>query len=121
MFSSCNSLEMPQFKSIDNIEISTIKDSITINSSIKLFNPNWHRLTVNNLEYFIMLDSILIGEGTTSDSFFIYGNDSLELETSFHLAKLPIEQMISLNDSSEIRLVCSTLLPIIKKRFYISF
>jgi len=118
MATSCNTLEMPIFKSLDNIQVSSLQDSVTIQSAVTIYNPNWHRLSVNELEYFVMLDSVKIGEGKTSESFSIDGKDSLELITSFNFSKMHSEQIISIHDSSLIKVVCSTLIPIIKKKFY---
>ena len=60
---------MPIFKNLENIQISSIQDSITIQSTLTIYNPNWHRLSVNELKYFVILDSIKIGEGKLQSLF----------------------------------------------------
>ena len=118
MATSCNTLEMPIFKSLDNIQVSSLQDSVTIQSTVTIYNPNWHKLSVNDLDYFVILDSVKIGEGKTSESFSINGKDSIDLITSFNFSTIHSEQIISINDSSQIKVVCSTLIPIIKEKFY---
>ena len=115
---SCNTLEMPIFKNLENIQISSIQDGVTIQSTLTIYNPNWHRLSLNELKYFVILDSIKNWRRKTSESFLINGKDSIDLITSFNFSKMHSEQIISINDSSQIKVVCSTLIPIIKKRFY---
>lgn len=119
---SCSVIETPKIVSINNIEI--IKedtDSIFVNTKINVYNPNSFSLSTKNIFYNLYLDSVFIGKGNVVNGLMLNKNNNSYINSILTINKNKLKSFSNLKDSVMLKILGSTNISFIPKKFYFDF
>ena len=115
----CTSIENPKLIGIESFEIVKNKsDQLTMNSDVRIYNPNRFSISSDNVSFNLFLDSLYLGKGSLSDDLTLTKKDTSLISSSIILNKRHLYSLINLKDSVSLKIIGSTEIPIISRTHY---
>ena len=118
----CNDIiQKPEIISFKNPKITDLdNEKFSLEADLNIYNPNWFELSAQDLEYYIYLDSLLIGRGNIDGKLVLENEDTTSINNSSIINKNAISELIKINKTAPLNLVGSFLVPFINYRYYYS-
>lgn len=119
---SCSPISSPEIMSIENIKINDQNsEKFFLRSSIEIFNPNKFTISSKDVSYNLYLDSIYIGNGLFKDGLVLEKKKKSLVQTSLTINKEVLKSITGIKDSVSLKILGSTSLPLIPKKYYFDF
>ena len=118
----CNDIiQKPEIISFKNPKITDLdNEKFSLEADLNIYNPNWFDLSAQDLDYYIYLDSLLIGRGNIDGKLVLENEDTTSINNSSIINKNAISELIKINNKTSLNLVGSFIVPFINYRYYYS-
>mgnify|MGYP001163526234 CR=1 FL=1 len=119
---SCSAIKSPKIISISNVEIiKEDSESLFINSQINVYNPNSFSVSTKNVSFNLYLDSVFIGKGDVVNGLILNKKNNSYINSTLIINKNKFKSLSSLKDSIALKILGSTNISFIPKKFYFDF
>jgi len=116
---ACSSIKNPDIISIEKVELIENADTdIIISAEIKLYNPNWVKLSGNDVSLSIFIDTSYIGVAEIIDDIVIAKHDTSNVSFILKIQKDCLSSDLNIKDSINVHILGSTNMPYTGKKFY---
>ena len=119
---SCSGIESPKIISINEVEIiKEDSESFFINSKINVYNPNSFSVSPKNISFNLYIDSVYIGRGDVGNGLILNKKNNSFINSTIIINKNKLESFSILKDSFALKILGSTNISFIPKKFYFDF
>jgi LEA14-like dessication related protein len=118
---ACSVIKEPKLISIDKMEIKSVDDSeneISINSEIKIYNPNWINLNSKDINFNVFIDTICVGKANLIEDLKLKNRDTSNVKICLKLKRTFLESKLIFNDSISFKIKGSAKISFLPKRYY---
>lgn len=121
---ACSVTKEPKLISIDKLEIKSVDDSqneISVNSQMKIYNPNWINLNSKDVDFKVFIDTIYVGKANLIEDLNLKKRDTSNVKICLKLKNTFLESKLILNDSIPFRIEGSAKISYLPKRYHFNF
>tara|TARA_B110000879_G_scaffold143654_1_gene186693 strand:+ start:1117 stop:1989 length:873 start_codon:yes stop_codon:yes gene_type:complete len=119
---SCSSFETPKIISVGDVQITKEdSESLFIDSKINVYNPNSFSISTKDVSFNLYLDSVYIGKGEVNNELVLGKKTNSNVNSSLIIKKSNLKSFLSLKDSITLKILGSTNISYIPKKFYFDF
>lgn len=119
---SCTSFETPKIMSVDDVQITREdSESLFIDSKINVYNPNSFSISTKDISFNLYIDSVYIGKGDNINKLVLGKKTNSNINSSLIIKKSKLKTFLNLKDSITLKILGSTNIFNIPKKFYFDF
>lgn len=119
---SCTSFETPKIMSVGDVQITKEdSESLFIDSKINVYNPNSFSISTKDISFNLYIDSVYIGKGENIKELVLGKKTNSNINSSLIIKKSKLKTFLNLKDSITLKILGSTNISHIPKKFYFDF
>jgi LEA14-like dessication related protein len=104
VITACSAIKDPQLVSIENVDVQSNNEYLSVVTDLKIYNPNRFALRSKDVNIELFMDDLFVGNISLLSTFNVKKQDTLKLRSRLNLEPHLFQQNINLNDTLNLRI-----------------